>query len=177
MGCLLEANPVWGKIRGGFIDCREQRELFAYGTPNRVHAYDLGQAVAQLSLQATALGLQVHQMAGINLSWIRQEYSVPDGYVPQTAVAIGYAAKEPLSWSRSICGTRYQASKPQEDFRICIQVRSGELRSERSEQTDGCSPSGVASALASKARTDRSEGKRRRLREVARKPESILELH
>ena len=41
--------------------------------------HDLGQAAAHLALQATAVGLQVHQMAGINLSVVRQEYGIPEG--------------------------------------------------------------------------------------------------
>lgn len=104
LGCLLEANQVWAKYAGALLIAVSKENFSHNGTPNRVHAYDLGQAVAQLSLQATALGLQVHQMAGINLSRIRQEYSIPDGYVPQTAVAIGYAAKEPLPGQEAFAG-------------------------------------------------------------------------
>ena len=29
-------------------------------------------------------------MAGVNLSLIRQEYGIPEGHEPQTAIAIGY---------------------------------------------------------------------------------------
>jgi nitroreductase len=67
------------------------RSAFAYNNkPNRVALHDLGQAAAHLALQAADLGLQVHQMAGVNLSLVRQEYRVPEGYEPQTAIAIGY---------------------------------------------------------------------------------------
>lgn len=104
LGCLLEANQVWAKYAGALLIAVSKENFSHNGTPNRVHAYDLGQAVAQLSLQATALGLQVHQMAGINSSRIRQEYAIPDGYVPQTAVAIGYAASEPMPGQESLAG-------------------------------------------------------------------------
>lgn len=104
LGCLLEANQVWAKYSGALLIAVSKENFSHNGTPNRAHAYDLGQAVAQLSLQATTVGLYVHQMAGINLSRIRQEYSIPDGYVPQTAVAIGYAAQEPLPGQESFAG-------------------------------------------------------------------------
>lgn len=96
LDCLLEANQAWAKFAGALLIGISKETFTHNGTPNRVHGYDLGQAVAQMSLQATALGLQVHQMAGINSSRIRQEYSLPEGYVPQTAIAIGTAAVEPL---------------------------------------------------------------------------------
>src|SRR5262245_4816799 len=41
--------------------------------------YDLGQAVAHLSVQATALGLRVHQMAGFDHEEARKLFQVPEG--------------------------------------------------------------------------------------------------
>lgn len=91
IGCLMEANQGWAS-KAGVLVLTVTRSTFAYnGKPNRVALHDLGLAAAQLSLQATSLGLQVHQMAGVNLSRVRQEYSVPEGHEPQTAIAIGYA--------------------------------------------------------------------------------------
>lgn len=90
VGCLLEANQGWARDAGALL-LTVIRPVFAYNQkPNRVALHDLGQAAAQLSLQATALGLQTHQMAGINLSLVRQQYAIPEGFEPQTAIAIGY---------------------------------------------------------------------------------------
>lgn len=90
IGCLMEANQGWARNAGALL-LTATRSSFAYNNkPNRVAQHDLGQAAAQLSLQATALGLQVHQMAGVNLSLVRQEYGIPEGHEPQTAIAIGY---------------------------------------------------------------------------------------
>ncbi|NND99812.1 MAG: nitroreductase family protein [Pirellulaceae bacterium] len=88
--CLMEANQGWAKNAGVLI-LTAIRTKFAYNDkPNRVALHDLGLAAANLSLQATDLGLQIHQMAGVNLSRVRLEYGVPDDYEPQTAIAIGY---------------------------------------------------------------------------------------
>ncbi len=90
IGCLMEANRSWAQNAGALI-LTVTRSSFEYnGKPNRVALHDLGQAAAHMALQATELGLQVHQMAGVNLSLVRQEYGIPEGHEPQTAIAIGY---------------------------------------------------------------------------------------
>ncbi len=94
LSCLMEANQAWAKFAGALLIAVSKETFTHNNTPNRCHAYDLGQAVAHLSLQATSLGLHVHQMGGINPSRIRQLYAIPDGFVPQTAIAIGYAATD-----------------------------------------------------------------------------------
>ncbi len=95
IGCLMEANRAWAANAGAII-LTVTRSTFEYnGKPNRVALHDLGQAAAHLALQAATLGLQAHQMAGVNLSLIRQEYGIPEGFDPQTAIAIGYPDTSP----------------------------------------------------------------------------------
>lgn len=60
------------------------------GQPNRHAFHDVGQAVGNLALQATALGLQIHQMAGILPDKARQLFSIPEGYEAVAAFTIGY---------------------------------------------------------------------------------------
>jgi len=98
VGCLMEANRGWASNAGALV-LTVTRATFDYnGKPNRVALHDLGQAAAHLALQAVSLGLQAHQMAGVNLSLIRQVYGIPEGFDPQTAIAIGYPdASQPVS--------------------------------------------------------------------------------
>jgi nitroreductase len=58
--------------------------------PNGKAHYDTGQAVAQLSLQATALGLAVHQMGGFDADRAREVFSIPPEFEPLVVMAIGY---------------------------------------------------------------------------------------
>jgi nitroreductase len=97
LSCLLEANQSWARPASVLLLTVSQETFSRNGTPNRVHQYDLGQAVAQFALQATAEGLAVHQMAGIHIGKIRAEYQIPDGFSPQTGIAVGYAAQQPSS--------------------------------------------------------------------------------
>jgi nitroreductase len=97
LGCLLDANQGWAKFAGALLLTVSQDTFSRNGSPNRVSQYDLGQAAAHFALQATAHGLAVHQMGGIHIGKIRAEYQIPDGFSPQTAIAVGYAAKQPAA--------------------------------------------------------------------------------
>lgn len=52
-------------------------------------AYDLGQAVAFLTVQAQAMGLAVHQFAGFDHAAMAAAFEVPDSWELTTGVAIG----------------------------------------------------------------------------------------
>jgi nitroreductase len=57
---------------------------------NRYSLYDVGSAVTNLTMQATSMGLYVHQMAGFDSEKAQQLFKIPDGYKPVSAIAIGY---------------------------------------------------------------------------------------
>jgi len=61
---------------------RPEANHFAY--------YDLGQSAAHLTVQASALGLDVHQMAGFDREKARELFGIPEGYELMTVIAIGY---------------------------------------------------------------------------------------
>jgi nitroreductase len=55
------------------------------------HAFhDVGQAISNLTFQATVSGLAVHQIAGFDVEKARREFSIPQKYEPVAAAAIGY---------------------------------------------------------------------------------------
>jgi nitroreductase len=88
--CLVEANQAWAANAGVLILTAVKTTFTRNGNPNRVAEHDLGLAMGNLTIQATALGLEAHQMAGVNLAKVRQTYDIPEGYEPVTAVALGY---------------------------------------------------------------------------------------
>jgi nitroreductase len=90
--CLVEGNQAWAKNVGVLIVTVVSRRFTKNGKPNAACEHDVGLAAGNLALQATALGLNVHQMIGIVPDKVRTTYSVPDGHDPLTAIAIGYAA-------------------------------------------------------------------------------------
>jgi nitroreductase len=61
----------------------------AEGKPQRYAEYDLGQALAHLTVQAHNDGLHVHQMAGFDAAVISAAFSLPERLTPFTVTAIG----------------------------------------------------------------------------------------
>ena len=90
LGCLMETNQDWAANAGVLLLSVIRTSLAYNRKPNRVALHDLGQAAAHFALQATELGLQTHQMGGINRSLARQVYAIPEGQEPQTVIALGY---------------------------------------------------------------------------------------
>lgn len=103
LGCLVEANQSWAQHAPALVLTVCSTTFKKNGKDNRVALHDLGQAAAHLALQATAEGLVVHQMAGVDLDKVRSTYGVPEGFEPQTAIAIGYPGEAdslPEGWAR-----------------------------------------------------------------------------
>jgi nitroreductase len=98
LDCLVEANRAWAR-NAGVVMLTVVSKLFSKnGKPNRAAEHDIGLAAGNMVLQATALGLQAHQMIGIEPAKARAVYKIPDGYEALTAIAIGYpAASQPGS--------------------------------------------------------------------------------
>jgi nitroreductase len=90
--CLVEGNRVWAKNVGVLLISVVSRLFTKNGRPNRACEHDIGLAAGNMVLQATALGLQGHQMIGIEPDKVRATYQVPDGHEPLTAIALGYPA-------------------------------------------------------------------------------------
>lgn len=116
LGCLAEPNQAWAKNAGVLLLTVYKKTFSQNGKPNRVAEHDIGLAAGNICLQATALGLAVHQMAGVNLSVARQTYSIPDTHEPTTAIAIGYAAETIEDESLAQRDSAARSRKPQDEF-------------------------------------------------------------
>ncbi len=90
LSCLVEGNQVWAKRAPLLIITVAKQHFEQNGQPNRHAFHDVGLAVGNLVVQATAMDLVVHQMAGILPEVIRECFSLPSGYEPVTGLAIGY---------------------------------------------------------------------------------------
>jgi nitroreductase len=58
--------------------------------PNAHAWYDAGAATAQMAMQATALGLHMHQAAGIDRDYVRASLGVPEDVDIIAGLALGY---------------------------------------------------------------------------------------
>ena len=60
------------------------------GAANGYALYDLGAAASYLALQAAALGLTTHQMAGYDHDAARKALEIPEDYALGAVIALGY---------------------------------------------------------------------------------------
>lgn len=100
LSVLVEFNAAWAK-EAAVLMIAVSRLNFQNGTPNRNAFYDTGAATALLSVEATARGLAVHQMAGFDPAKAKQVFEIPADCEPIAAIAIGYPG-DPESLSQKL---------------------------------------------------------------------------
>jgi nitroreductase len=87
---LVEFNANWAKHAPVLALAVAELAFAKTGAPNRNAQYDTGAATALLSVEATAQGLFVHQMAGFDPEKACQVFAIPAGWEAIAAIAIGY---------------------------------------------------------------------------------------
>ncbi len=90
--CLAPGNQKWA-WHAPVLMLSIARVTFAHNDKTNRHAFhDVGQAAALLCVQATAMGLFVHQMAGFDIAKARKTFAIPEGHEPVAAIAVGHPA-------------------------------------------------------------------------------------
>ena len=90
LSILVEFNVQWARSAPILALAVAKLTFANNNAPNRNAQYDTGAASALLSVEATARGLAVHQMAGFDPEKARQVFGIPAGWEPIAALAIGY---------------------------------------------------------------------------------------
>ncbi|MEY5017164.1 MAG: hypothetical protein RL431_213 [Actinomycetota bacterium] len=85
---LAGYNAAWAPRAAALIVNLAQTEG-ADGTPNKFAQYDLGQAVAHFSVQATADGYFVHQMGGFDAAVIADKLGIDAPWQIVSVMAVG----------------------------------------------------------------------------------------
>ena len=87
---LTEKNQLWARKAPVLILVCASNTFTHNGNDNRFSQYDAGAASMSICVQATALGLHVHQMAGYNIDTARDVFAIPDSVTPMAMIAVGY---------------------------------------------------------------------------------------
>jgi len=90
LGLLSERNQVWAKTAPLLVLPLAQIISTYKNRPNRLAFYEAGMAVGNLLIQATHMGLMVHQMGGYDVERAKEELVIPSRYEPMAMMAIGY---------------------------------------------------------------------------------------
>jgi len=85
---LAEFNQVWVSPAPVLIAAIVEVE-HEDGSAREIAPYELGLAVAQLTVEASARGLHVHQMGGFDAGQISAEFGVPPQYRAVVVLAVG----------------------------------------------------------------------------------------
>jgi len=88
--CLVEGNQGWTAGVSALVITVVSEKYAKNGNLNTVAQHDLGLAVGNLTVQASAMGIHLHQMAGIIPQNAIDKLNIPEGFVPVTAIALGY---------------------------------------------------------------------------------------
>ncbi len=86
---LMEANQAWCKNAAVLVVVLARKTFTRNGKPNPVHLFDTGSAWENLALQATAMGIVSHGMAGFDFDKARTTLRVPDEYAVAAMFALG----------------------------------------------------------------------------------------
>jgi nitroreductase len=91
VGGLMGFNAAWAGDASALIVAIAETSTVE-GDVRAYAEYDLGQAVAHLSVQAQAEGLHTHQMAGVEWDKIVAAFDLAENLKPMTVTAVGVVA-------------------------------------------------------------------------------------
>jgi len=100
----VKGTPTWDKILKSLMPVNQSwatnapvlyasfaKKTFSHnGSGNKVAQHDVGAASATLALQAAAMDLHVHGMAGFDGDVLRAEFQIPDDFEPVACWALGH---------------------------------------------------------------------------------------
>jgi nitroreductase len=87
---LIEFNQNWAKSAPVLILSVAKKTFTQSGQPNGYALHDTGAASATFSLEATALGLHTHGMAGFDKDKARASFGIPEDFELGAVWALGY---------------------------------------------------------------------------------------
>jgi nitroreductase len=87
---LVEFNQSWARSAPVLVLSVAKKTFTAKTAPNRFNLHDTGAALAHLALQATAIGLHTHSMAGFDAEQVRASFAIPSDYDIGAVTAVGY---------------------------------------------------------------------------------------
>ena len=88
VAALASGNQAWA-AHAPVLIVNVAKMVTDEGKPEKWAPYDVGQAAAHLSTQATHMGLIVHQMGGFDAEAMRAAVGVDDDHQPWAVLAVG----------------------------------------------------------------------------------------
>ncbi|MFZ0745850.1 MAG: nitroreductase family protein [Terracidiphilus sp.] len=115
---LVSFNQAWAPKAPVLILGVARTRFAKNGNANAYALYDLGAATAFLILQATAMGLATHQMAGFDHDAARAALEIPEEYALGSVMALGYQGEPAFLSNEKLIATETapRSRKPLSEF-------------------------------------------------------------
>jgi nitroreductase len=115
---LIGFNQSWAGKAPVLILGAAKTKFSHNDSPNGYALYDLGAASAYLVLQASALGLSTHQMAGYDQAAARTALGIPEDFVLGAVITLGYQDEPAVLGQEQLIAleTTPRERKPLSDF-------------------------------------------------------------
>lgn len=98
---LVPFNQAWAPLAPVLILAYAVAKT-PHGNPNAYALFDLGQSVAQISVQAAALGLATHPMGGFDRAAAQQLIGPAEDFLPGVVIALGHPGDPALLTDASL---------------------------------------------------------------------------
>jgi len=117
LNVLAEGNQAWARTAPVLMLSVAKMYFERNGVENRHAFHDVGAAAASMAIQAAAIDLYIHQMAGFDVAKAKEVYQIPNGYEPVAAIALGYLGDaQTLSESLQQRNENPRTRKPLDQF-------------------------------------------------------------
>jgi len=90
LSCINESNRVWAAHGAILVIVLAKKNFTAHPSLNSHAQHDVGLSIGNLALQATSLGIFLHQMGGINYQKVREVFEIPEEYEVISIIVGGY---------------------------------------------------------------------------------------
>ena len=93
LDCINESNRTWARHGAMLIVVLARKNFTLHPSPNSHAQHDVGLAIGNLALQATALGIFLHQLGGIDYRKVHEVFEVPEDYEVISIIVAGYPGR------------------------------------------------------------------------------------
>lgn len=95
LSTIIPSQQAWAKNAPILVIVVARTKFLYNGKANEWAHYDTGAAALNMALQASDLDLMAHTIGGYDKQKIIAAFGLPENFVPQSIIAIGYESNEP----------------------------------------------------------------------------------
>jgi nitroreductase len=132
--CLMPGNQDWAEKASVLMISVASKTFARNGNENRYGWHDVGLATSMMAIQAIAMGLYIHPMAGFSGEKAIELLDIPEGCEPVCAIAAGYLG-DPATLSEQMNQAETAPSQRNSVSQFAFTGRWGDVYEEKEEES------------------------------------------